>query len=199
MTLAVKNGIHDDLIGTLGIRSDDGEIPSQSDIETLLEEEVDRYVVYRYVELLFVSKGIDVTIVSWEYQRASLRYGEHEIDLILITDPDTYERGSKQLEDEGYTGKDTMIIHTSQAIIDSMRSELAKILNSKNLGMKLIEQFIRESFRTIPLQKIHNYKIDFSAPQSTGSLARQLLEMWIKVDDQLRETREKSKKPHRKK
>ena len=64
MTLAVKNGIHDDLIGTLGIRSDDGEIPSQSDIETLLEEEVDRYVVYRYVELLFVSKGIDVTIVS---------------------------------------------------------------------------------------------------------------------------------------
>ena len=80
-----------------------------------------------------------------------------------------------------------------------MRSELAKILNSKNLGMKLIEQFIRESFRTIPLQKIHNYKIDFSAPQSTGSLARQLLEMWIKVDDQLRETREKSKKPHRKK
>lgn len=55
----------DEVIGVLAIdyNEDEGE-PTQAEIEALIEEEVDRYLVYRYIEFIFLSRYINITMIS---------------------------------------------------------------------------------------------------------------------------------------
>lgn len=176
------NATSTEIIGILGIRFDDTDWEiTQQEIERVIEEEIDRYVVYRYVEILFLSKHINITIEWWEYWTAKLKFAGKEVEFEFLTDEDIYKKRSEEIANKEYNGDDVFLAYMRQETINMLRKWIESVISKTHKWIKPVNHYIQDSIRLIP-NVSSKITILFSSPEYLNSFATQLIESWFEID-----------------